>query len=251
MIPTKIYKISTEGAFENHKWEYELLFPPHLANWDVWDYWEKERFYSMRKHLTKESILLEIGAEQGATTALIAKNITDKIFLIEPSNDFWGTIKGIFRENKIKKPIGFFTGFADIVSRNNPDRKFYKLWPPVSKRLVLDKGLPYKYLHNEQDSNIPSISIDDLVESTQIKFDAINIDIEGAEYLALLGAENTIKKDRPLIWVSIHPDLMEKDYNTKPDSIFRYMKNLCYKWEFLAKDHEEHYFFSPIEYDTN
>jgi hypothetical protein len=68
---------------------------------------------------------------------------------------------------------------------------------------------------------------------------AITIDVEGAEYLVLKGAENTLKKGVQ-VWVSEHDDLAENQGIDKY-AASEYMAELGYKREWLGTDHEGHY----------
>lgn len=243
MNDTKIYKTSDAGPLSSHTWAYSLLLPTHLSTWDVWDYWERLRTEHIKKTLTKDSILIDVGAEQGALSALISKYITSKLILIEPSKEFWGTIKAIFEANHLVKPLGFFRGFVDSEDRLELT-DITNDW--CQENNVLDKGMPYRYIHKEQDKDsIPSRRIDTLVDMFNIIPNAINIDIEGAEFLAIKGAVGTITKNRPHIWISIHEDLMKRDYNTNPEELINFMKSLGYTPELLAVDHEAHYYFKP------
>jgi hypothetical protein len=79
---------------------------------------------------------------------------------------------------------------------------------------------------------------------------AITIDIEGAELLALQGAERTLLNERPIVWCSIHPDMLLKDYNTKPIEVLEFMEKMHYRSTFLAEDHELHFRFDPVAHDS-
>jgi FkbM family methyltransferase len=52
--------------------------------------------------------------------------------------------------------------------------------------------------------SLDTISIDDFVDSEQIKVDFIKMDIEGSELSALKGAEKTIRKFKPQLAISIY-----------------------------------------------
>lgn len=243
MKSTKIYKVSDEGPFEDHVWKYNLKLPNHLADWDVWDYWEKPRTEHMAQQLNKDSVIFDVGTEQGAMSALISKYISPKIILIEPSYNFWATIKAIWEENKLKTPLGFFDGFASEKSDENIT--WQAGWPIGGK--VLSGGMPYKYLHNPRHKKrIQTVSLDDLSKYIGIVPDALNIDVEGAELLVLRGAKKLLENYDMKIWVSIHPDLLGKDYGSTTNDIFNFMNELGYMGETLALDHETHVYFSKF-----
>lgn len=66
--------------------------------------------------------------------------------------------------------------------------------------------------------NIPAISVDSIAESKS--FDYIKFDVEGAELSALLGAEKTIKRDRPKMRIAAYHK--SEDYFALPLKILEY-----------------------------
>lgn len=73
---------------------YKFWLPRPLADWDVFDYWEKERFGSMKKHLKYGEILFDIGTEQGWCNLIYAEFVgAENMVLIEPTYEFWGNIR--------------------------------------------------------------------------------------------------------------------------------------------------------------
>jgi len=166
------------------------------------------------------------------------------IVLIEPSCEFWSTIKMIWDSNKLKAPLSSFCGF--IGNEVDPKRRDdYATWPKCIDLDPIDHARPYKSIHNkEHRANTRAKSVDKMVEETKITPDILNIDIEGAELLALKGARNTLKNNRMKVWVSIHSDLLEKNYGSKKRDVLEFMNSLGYKGEKLGVDHEQHYFFT-------
>lgn len=58
---------------------------------------------------------------------------------------------------------------------------------------------------NQDDYLVESLSIDDFVEQNRIeRIDFIKMDIEGSELAALIGSENTLKKHKPKLAISIY-----------------------------------------------
>jgi hypothetical protein len=87
------------------------------------------------------------------------------------------------------------------------------------------------------------IKLDDYVSEVGIVPDALNIDVEGAELLVFKGAEKTLRDNNLKIFVSIHDDLGIRDYNTTPEDTMFYLESFGYTGEFLAKNHEAHWYF--------
>jgi FkbM family methyltransferase len=51
---------------------------------------------------------------------------------------------------------------------------------------------------------VPTLTVDSIMLSSQAKPDAIKIDVEGAEFDVLAGAQNTLAEHRPIIFLSVH-----------------------------------------------
>lgn len=72
----------------------------------------------------------------------------------------------------------------------------------VTSNLGLSKGATSQ--------NVQTISIDDYVDENQIKsVDYIKLDIEGAETKAIIGAQKTIKKDKPVLSIAMYHKLTD------------------------------------------
>lgn len=237
----KILKKNTEGPAEEHPYQYTFELPEPLASWDVWDYWEKERFASMKKHLKEGDVLFDIGTEQGWCNLIYAQFVgAENMVLIEPTPEFWPNIKAIWEKNDMKRPKGFYDGlFSDKTTDNR--RLAAKQWPQSSNGDLVDRNA-YKYIHEHGDV-VPQITIDDYVLRTSIIPSALTMDTEGSELLILKGAEDTLKQHHPKVWVSIHPELAKENYGVEPDAVYDYLAGLGYKHEWLAEDHEVHVYF--------
>nr|WP_294906013.1 FkbM family methyltransferase [uncultured Lacibacter sp.] len=89
---------------------------------------------------------------------------------------------------------------------------------------------------NETDETIEvrTAKLDDVLFSANKKIDFIKIDVEGAELGVLKGAEQLIKRDRPVIVFEC--GLGGTDvYNTTPDDLFSFFSSMEYKVS-LMKD---------------
>ena len=237
----KYLKEPLAASPQHAKYKYELILPRPLADWDVFSYWEKDRITSMEKHLKKGDILFDVGAEQGWMSIVYANIVgAENIFLIEPTKEFWPNIKQTWIKNLDALPRGCFSGMAS--NRTNIKEPDCKVWPEEAEG-NLTGARKYHHLHDNNET-IDEIEIDILIDETGIKPDALTVDVEGAELLVLQGIRDCIKDRKPKIWVSIHPDLMEKYYHQSKQELLNFMDLFGYKAEHLATDHEEHWYFS-------
>lgn len=217
----------------NKKWELEL--PDHRKSQWASGEWEAKRLDSMHKHIKKDMELLYVGAEEGDVPALCAKwgaNVT----LVEPSKRMWPAIRQSFEMNNLE-PVGMYAGFVGRANSSNHRDGYYNDWPDFSLgEAVFEPG--FKELHEPHDDigEIPQTTIDAL----GVKVDAISIDVEGSEFEVLRGAEETLKRDRPLIWISVHPEFMFRIYEEYQYDLRNWIKDIGYKETIIDYQHELH-----------
>ena len=234
-------KLPLSGDDNTSKWLYEFWLNEPLASWDVFSYWEVERILSMRKNLAKGDVLFDIGTEQGWCNLAYADMVgAENMVLIEPTQEFWGNIRTLWEKNYDKKPLAFYDGFFSDKTTDSRNVDFTK-WVKASKNDIIDRN-KYQYIHDNYEK-VPEITLDDYVAKTGIIPNAITMDTEGSELLILRGAINTLKQNNLKVWVSIHDDLGLENYGIKDTDTVEFLESLGYKGEFLAKDHEQHWYF--------
>lgn len=224
-------------------WKYHIWLNEPLASWDVFTIWEKERIASMEKHLKKGDVLFDIGTEQGWCNLVYARMVGAKnMVLIEPTQEFWPNIQALWNKNYSDvQPKGFYAGlFSDKTTDKRKNLNATE-WPLPSSGDLIDRN-KYQYIH-ENSENVPEITIDEYVNRSGIVPDAMTCDTEGSEYLIFKGGEQTLKKYKPKLWISVHPDMALRDYGVKENELDDYLKSLGYKGEHLATDHEEHWYY--------
>lgn len=226
---------------ETNRYEFELKMYRPLADWDVFDTWEKERIRSMRQNLEQGDILFDIGAEVGWMSVICAQMVhPNNMVLIEPTSEFWPNIEVMWHKNFDCEPLACYHG---LLSDKTTDKTTLPMhaWPEASKGDPIDK-LAYTYIHDNP-KKIPEITLDDYVKQTGIVPDALTIDTEGSELLILKGAKETLAKKNLKIWVSVHADLGLRDYGIDPQLTLAFLEDAGYTGEFLGQDHEAHWYF--------
>lgn len=211
--------------------------------------WELERLAAMHEVIRPDSVVMDIGAEQGDMTALIASWVPDgQVVAVEPNPWVWPCIRAIFDENDLTPPAATFVGFAGgrPVVPTNPDgvrRGFFHGWPDCATGVV-DPAAGFAHLAQEQD-RVPTTTVDELVKRTGLVPDVVTMDVEGSEWHVLRGALLTLARRRPVVFVSVHPEFLADLYGQCPADVFALMGKAGYNRELLAVDHEEHWRFTP------
>lgn len=233
----------------NGRWVIDT--PDVIADWDggSGDYsvrrgWEFARFESLEQNLCYGDVLFEIGAEHGWMSALIGREMcgTENMVLFEPSPEFWINIRKIWDYNGLNAPKACYQGFVAETTTGG----YVDGWPEcaipdhaeIPSMAYRQYGLDFGY-------TIPSTTIDDFIVHTGIAPDAINMDVEGSEIFIVRGAMGTLLQRRPLVWISIHPELLVRDHGSSKQEVLDVMEQANYEGHFLGEDHEEHWFFTP------
>lgn len=221
-----------------------------VADWDggTGDYsirrgWEFARFKSLQENLKFGDVFFEVGAEHGWMSGLIGREFVgaENMVLFEPSPEFWINIRKVWKYNGLEEPLGCYQGFVGALTTERPEAG----WPAAADPNATEHpSMAYRSLGA---NDVPAtVTIDDYVDLTGHVPDAINIDVEGAEGIVIAGAVRTLREHKPLVWVSVHPDLMERDHQTSKQEFLDLMSQQNYVGEYLDTDHEEHWLFRPV-----
>ena len=191
--------------------------------------WESGRLASCFELMEPGMRVYDIGAEHGDFTALYKSWVgtAGDVIPIEPSPHYWPFIRGTLEANGYEDPPAItFEGFIGDTGRKRPLRN---KWPQAA----FGEGIPDGgFRHLAQDRHTPRTTLDHLV-TNYFGADAIVIDIEGAEWHALVGARETLREFKPLVWVSVHEPTMLDWYGKKLDDIHSLMARVGYSGEEL------------------
>lgn len=245
------------GIVLNNRWP--MVLPQHRADRYEWThppYWEPERLDSMCANIKPGDVVFDIGAEEGEFGALAQMWVGPEggVVLVEPNPFVWPNIRAIWNANDLPKPIGWWAGFASNETVDVPpalrseDRTFLTDldgWPHCAHGPIIGNH-GFRNV-SERAHDTPQITIDDLADRVGRVPNAITMDIEGAELVAMRGAAETLADARPLVWISVHHEFMAEMYGHSRSDLIDFMAVYDYVAEHIAYDHEEHVLFYPAE----
>lgn len=140
----------------------------------------------------KNKNIIDAGAFIG-DSALVFSNYSNKnIYSFEPSEKNFANIQKTIKLNNLKNVIPINSALGDIVNQ--------KLYITGSDSCTQTIEIP-------TENQIASTTLDKFVEENNIDVGLIKVDIEGFEQKFLKGAENTIKKQKPALLISIYHNI--------------------------------------------
>jgi FkbM family methyltransferase len=233
---------------------WDLYLPEHRAKRPEWHNetgWEKPRLLSMSKNIGKGDVVYYVGAELGEMSALCA-SWGAEVVNFEPNWSAWASIYQTFEANKLK-PLANYAGFCSNMHQPIPpnyDTALGEIWKiqedgyPVSAHGEIIEAHGFSELVNEADG-LPQYKIDTLVDEGLKPPTVITFDCEGSDWEVLRGAEETLKKYKPKIWASWHPEFAYAQWGTYLGDCRNWVKDFGYDETLLDYAHEVHMLYMP------
>ena len=236
----------------NGKWP--LVLPEHRAARSEWLHgWETASLDSMFANLRPGMTLVDVGSEEADMAGLFASWGCD-VVLMEPNPRVWPNAAAIFRANELEDRVkGWWVGLAsdvdDFGSSLNPSGGT-KGWPECANGPVIsDHG--FMSLADGR-GTCAQITLDTFVKHLDVWPDAITMDVEGGEVFVARGAQALLSSDRPpLVWVSVHPEIMMHAHNVYANEFFTEFHKNGYVKTLLDWDHELHVLFHRPDIHTD
>tara|TARA_Y100000816_G_scaffold292181_1_gene286255 strand:+ start:493 stop:1482 length:990 start_codon:yes stop_codon:yes gene_type:complete len=155
---------------------------------------------------SEKPVILDVGANIGRNSIYYSNFYKDcKIYCFEPSSENFNTLKQNILLNRINAKL-FKIGISDTNSQaiiGMPSASQHKRYKIRSKQ----SGL-YSIFADGSDASSEGITLrklDDLIlEEGIINIDFIKIDVEGAEYSVLKGANTAIEKFHPILQIELN-----------------------------------------------
>lgn len=181
--------------------------------------WERTTINVIKKTLKKDDVVIEVGANIGAHTLLIAKLIGPNgfVYAFEPTE---------FALRKLRKNLSLNEGFKNIwvidslVSDNSNKLSEVR----VNSDWALDGVQAPESLVNKKIT-----TIDEFVFQNNIsRLDFLKVDVDGFDYKVLHGAKKSIDKFKPVIFCELCEYTL-KENGDSIDKIFSYLLGMGYE----------------------
>ena len=143
----------------------------------------------------KNKDIIDAGAFTGDTSLPLSKRTTKNVYAFEPFKDSFEILKKNISDNNIDNIIPVNKSLGNI----NGERSLFLSGNNV-QGITSDATL--RSYDNE--IKVEETTIDTFVEENNLEVGFITIDVEGAEMDLLEGAINTIKTQKPLLYISMY-----------------------------------------------
>jgi FkbM family methyltransferase len=208
------------------RWGVRMFLPPDWRGvakliYAFRDYYEPELAY-LERLLSPGKVFIDAGANFGIYTAMASKAVSEegRVISFEPSTRAYPVLRRNIEINGFKNVLAFPTALSDRAGR----ALLYHHSAVGSDALARDSTFD----PNSYAQEIETESLDDVLRRTSVeRVDVIKMDVQGAEELALRGANEVIRSMRPAVMFEFHPE-GAMSLGLEPDGAWRFLKSHGY-----------------------
>ena len=185
--------------------------------------WEPEVVQAMQREVTPGMNVLDLGAQSGFYTLLLSRLVgpNGRVFAFEPLPANFRLLDENVRLNNLRNVVVSDEAVAQV----SGELSFP--FPHHEKSLVAGP------LHKDDNLGIltvQGISLDDIALRAKVPIDFVKMDIEGAEWAALQGAERVLREFHPRLMIELH-DRVTHDAD---NPVVLHLQRLGYEVEWLG-----------------
>lgn len=182
---------------------------------------KENSFENLNSYIKKGDVIFDVGANNGHTSLVFSQQIGNdgKIYSFEPDNINYKRAEKNIQLNNVKNIQLLKYG---IGSKSEKLKLFNIDESNLGMNRIMKDDSKYSY------QEIDVISLDNFISSNNInKLNIIKIDVEGFEKEVLLGAENTIRQFKPIIYIEVNNNFL-KEHQTSASEIYNFFKSISY-----------------------
>jgi methyltransferase, FkbM family len=202
-------KIKIEG-FEMYLRGVKDLFGYHLNR-----YYEPEETALIKQLVKPDWVCMDIGANIGYFTILMARQCKH-VYAFEPEPSNFEMLKQNVALSDIDVTI-----YREAVGNKNGTMPLYL----SDSNNGMHRLYKSKWCNERTDTYVYCTQLDEYKFS---KINLIKMDIEGAEYGALIGMVELLIKDHPIIIMEFHP-MSIIEYGVDPEKVYEFLNKLGYR----------------------
>jgi FkbM family methyltransferase len=208
---------------------------PHTFNLSrgIWEPMAIRYFYNLvaQKHNNKDAVIVDVGAQSGLFS-LYAKFLPECKFLaFEPFEDSYNLLVENAKINDIKN-IVMYKGACG----SKTEQKILHVPEHLGLNTLGDTPTRFS---TWKDIQVNVVKLDDILLNEK-SFDYLKCDTEGWEYHVLKGAEESIRKWKPELFLEINGDNLAQ-CSLNEDVLVDYLKSLDYCRIDLKDDENAHF----------
>lgn len=199
--------------------------PSSLLGMPLRGNFESECTFLLAKLVKKGDVVFDVGANFGWYSCHFAQLVgeTGKVHVFEPTNAIEELKNNLILNGFVKRCV------LDQVALGEK-KGTETLYIPQKLGTAFASLREHSYDNNSKTRKIsvPVKKLDDYVSVNRIKkIDFIKMDVEGAEYLVLKGAESVLKQYSPVILLELQ-DVHTKCFGYSPEELINYLGDLGY-----------------------
>ena len=208
----------------------DLSLNEHMQSQIFWyGYYSRDIVLALDRLLSPGMVVLDVGANIGEVSLCAAKRVGKKghVFSFEPMPEIYKMLESNFSLNHMPQAHPIEAGISDAEG----EALIYRadsMFKDGTKHL----GLGTLYPMADRTTTVGSIrltTIDSFVSHKKLsRVDLIKVDAEGAEFNALTGGEQTLRKFRPRLILELQKDSAEAG-GCSAHAILEYLKNYGYQ----------------------
>jgi len=221
------------SIIEYRKREFSRQLFQKKENTPIYHGCENQYFINDFFKYEENEILVDCGAYIGDSIEAFLKIVPNfsKIIALEPDSNNFKQLQEKYKETK-----NIFLINAGVWEKNDCLNFSMEEYGPVS---CLSKSNPKD---NKKIISVNVLALDTIEEVKKSKVSFIKMDIEGAELEALKGAEETIKKNKPRLAISIY------HYNRHFIEIPEYIHSIVPEYKLYVRHHNKEYPHETVLY---